>query len=222
MSVEQPVARPRSSTLPWVLLLLVLILGAGYLARDQILKALTDTSTASPSASTITSLSGPGVLRRIQDLNNLETVAFHIETVVTSDKPGNWYALWQDKQQALFIANGTVTAGIDLGQLKASDVEVSDDGQKVRIQLPPAKVLQVNLEQTRTYDIETGVFGLVGFDPKLMEQAQVDAKTKINQTACASDILKFATNNGQRQIEDLFSLMDIQVTVIPDAVPQCI
>ncbi|AUZ04455.2 hypothetical protein ADP71_06890 [Vitreoscilla sp. C1] len=42
-----------------------------------------------------------GVLTKIQELNRLETMAFHIDTVVHSEKQGNWYKLWQDHEKGV-------------------------------------------------------------------------------------------------------------------------
>lgn len=35
---------------------------------------------------------------------------YNVDTVITSQKQGNWYALWQDQQKALFVAHGRVQA----------------------------------------------------------------------------------------------------------------
>ncbi|MGD4317293.1 DUF4230 domain-containing protein, partial [Xanthomonas citri pv. citri] len=73
-------------------------------------------------------LTREGVVTKIQSLNRLQTVAYNVDTVITSQKEGNWYALWQDQQKGLFVAHGRVTAGIDLNQLKPTDVQVTPDG----------------------------------------------------------------------------------------------
>lgn len=222
MASPHSIDRQRSSNvLPWILLVLVLLGGGVYFGRERIARFLISATPTQSPASSISTLTGPGVLRRIQSLNNLETVAFRIETVVTSDKAGTWWKLWQDKQSAVFIADGTVIAGIDLSELQPQDVEVSSDGTRVRVTLPAAKILHTNLENMRTYDYKTGLFGLVNLDPKLLEQAQQDARARIQETACTSDILTTATSNGQRQIEGLFSMMNVQVTVMPAPIPSC-
>ena len=52
----------------------------------------------------IETITREGVVMQIQKLNRLETVAFSVDTVITSQRPGNWMKLWQDEQKALFIA----------------------------------------------------------------------------------------------------------------------
>ena len=81
-------------------------------------------------------LTREGVVTKIQSLNRLQTVAYNVDTVITSQKEGNWYALWQDEQKGLFVAHGRVTAGIDLNQLKPTDVQVTPDGSHVSIPCP--------------------------------------------------------------------------------------
>lgn len=69
-------------------------------------------------------ISREGVVTQIQQLNRLQTVAFSVDTVITSEKQGNWYNLWQDQQKGLFIAHGRVQAGVDLAKLTPEMVTV--------------------------------------------------------------------------------------------------
>lgn len=167
-------------------------------------------------------LTSDGVLARIQALNNLETVAFHIETIVQSQQAGNWYALWQDEQRALFVARGMAIAGIPLSQLTRQQITVSADGRQIHIRLPPAQVLSVGLTDVKTYDISTGLGNLVPVNRELLNVAQPAARRQIGMTACRSDIMKMATVNGQKQVQQLFSLLpDTTVTVSAAPVPAC-
>lgn len=166
-----------------------------------------------PTEVPVATLTGPGVLRRIQNLNNIESVSYKIETVVTANKEGTGWKLGLDKQSAIVIVSGTVIAGIDLGEIQTKDINISDDNKSVQVTLPPAKILHTNLEQTKTYDYKTGAFGLVNLDPNLIEQAQQAGRQKMQDTACASDILSQATKNGQDDIENLLSILDVKVEV---------
>ena len=158
-------------------------------------------------------LTRDGVVTQVQSLNRLQTVAYNIDTVITSQKQGNWYALWQDEQKGLFVAHGRVTAGIDLSQLKPSDVQVSDDGNMVTIWLPPAQILAHYLDNIEVYDIQTGVFGMLNADPQIFNQAQTAGKSQVLTTACETGILKIANDNAQKQVKALFALANVQVTV---------
>lgn len=166
-------------------------------------------------------LTREGVIERIQHLNNLETVAFHIDTVVSSQKEGTWNKLWQDQQKALFVASGRVVAGLNLSKLTAEQVTVSEDGKHIHIKLPPVEILSSSLDKTDIYDIQTGLFGMVDIDPRLLTEAQVEARKQIIITACKSAILDMATQNANKQIEALFTLTQAKITVQSAAVPAC-
>ncbi len=169
-------------------------------------------------------LTTDGVISKIQTLNRCQTVVYNVDTVITAQKAGNWYALWQDEQKGLFVAHGRVQAGIDLNQLKPENVQVSpitDEmakgdapvQQNVTITLPPAQVFETYLDDIEIYDIQTGVFGMVDIDPKIFSQAQTSGKQQVLVTACKSDMLKLATDNAQKQITSLFALANANVTV---------
>lgn len=158
-------------------------------------------------------LTRDGVVTKIQTLNRLQTVAYNIDTVITSQKEGSWQKLWTDEQKGLFVAHGRVTAGIDLNQLKPTDVQVTPDGKNVSITLPPAQILDSYLDNIEVYDIQTGVFGMVQADPQIFNQAQVAGKNQVLSSACRSGILKTANDNAQKQVQSLFALASVQVTV---------
>lgn len=166
-------------------------------------------------------LTHSGVLERIQHLNNLETVAFHIDTVVSSNKTGSWNKLWQDEQKALIVASGRVAAGLNLSKLTDEQVQVSEDGKAIHIKLPAVEILSSSLDKTDLYDIQTGLFGFVDMDPKLLTEAQVAARKQIIATACKSGILNIATQNAQKQIEALFTLTQAKITVESTPAPKC-
>lgn len=161
-------------------------------------------------------LTTDGVISKIQTLNRLQTVVYSVDTVITAEKQGNWYTLWQDGQKGLFVAHGKVQAGIDLNELTADKVQISSDEngkQSVQITLPPAKIFETYLNNVEIYDIKTGMFGMVDIDPQIFSQAQQSGKHQVLVTACQSDILKLATDNAQKQIQSLFTLANLSVTV---------
>lgn len=162
-----------------------------------------------------------GVLQRIQHLNNLETVGFHIDTVVTSNREGTWNKLWQDEQKGLFVVSGRVVAGLNLSKLNRQHVTVSDDAKTIHIELPAVEILSSSLDKTEIYDIKTGLFGFMDIDPELLTEAQHLARQQLIRTACNSGILTIANENAQKQVESLFTLTQAQVTVKSAPVPYC-
>lgn len=180
----------------------------------------------------IETLSRDGVISKIQTLNRLQTVAYHVDTVIQSHKEGSWQKLWTDEQKGLFVAHGRVQAGIDLNQLKPENVQVTPitaemaDGnapvqQQVTITLPPAQVFETYLDNIEVYDIETGLFGAMPTDPQIFSQAQTVGKQQVLATACKSDMLKLATDNAQKQVQGLFALANVAITVKTSPVKNC-
>lgn len=180
----------------------------------------------------IETISRDGVISKIQTLNRLQTVAYNVDTIIQSHRQGTWQKLWQDEQKGLFIAHGRVQAGIDLNQLKPEHVKVSAitpemaNGdvavkQTVTITLPPAQVFETYLDNIEVYDIETGLFGAMPTDPQIFAQAQTVGKQQVLATACKSDMLKLATHNAQKQVQSLFALANLAVTVTTTAPKGC-
>ena len=93
-----------------------------------------------------------------KQMNRLESTAFYIDTIIRTEKKGDWRRLWQDSQSGIFIVRGKVLAGLDLDKLGADNVNIVDD--KVLISLPAVEILSVDLENIEVYDIQTGSFNL--------------------------------------------------------------
>lgn len=192
---------------PVLILLIIAIAAAWFFSSNK------------PKNDTHKVLTSESVLTQIQHLNRLESTAFHIDTIIKTEKKGNWYALWQDSQTGLFVAQGKVLAGLDLNKLKAENVNVVNN--KVIISLPPVEILSVNLENLEIYNIKTGSFGLHPIDKSVLKVVQEQAKKQVLASACKADILGHAQNQTQRQLETLFALTQTQVSIYPAALPPC-
>ena len=148
-------------------------------------------------------ISQASVLRQIQDLNRLESTVYHIDTIIKTEKQGNWYALWQDSQKGIFTARGSVVAGLDLNRL-------------------PVEILAVQLDNIDVYDIRTGALNLYQADLNVLGEVQYNAKRQILRQACADQILQRAAERSKSQIEQLFALTPLKVSAYtPAALPEC-
>lgn len=164
-------------------------------------------------------LTRDGVLTQIKQLNRLESTAFYIDTIIRTEKKGDWRKLWQDAQSGLFIVRGKVLAGVDLDKITADNVNIIDE--KVIISLPEVEILSVDLEEIEVYDIQTGHLNLLPMDKTVFKTVQEQARRQVLASACKADILKNATTQAQRQLEDLFRLTQTQASIYPAAVPVC-
>jgi hypothetical protein len=168
-------------------------------------------------------------------------VAFSVDTVITSERQGSWMKLWQDEQKGLFIARGRVDAGIDLSALTPEMVQVvqieesnvdKDETQttnanaaammpQINITLPPSEIFSVYLDDLEIYDWQTGAFGLMQVDPKILEQAQIMAKKEVLERACRGDVMNMALQNAQTQLQQLFAMTGAAVTVTTQGAGAC-
>jgi len=188
----------------------------------------------------IETITREGVVMQIQKLNRLETVAFSVDTVITSQKSGSWMKLWQDEQKGLFIARGRVEAGIDLSALTPEMVQVIAPAEaaiknaesvdannpvsimpQIHITLPPSEIFSVYLDDIEIYDWQTGAFGMMQVDPKILQQAQSMAKKEVLERACRGDVMNMALENAQTQLQQLFSLTGAVVTVTTQGAGAC-
>ena len=189
----------------------------------------------------IETITREGVVTQIQQLNRLHTVAFSVDTVITSERPGSWMKLWQDEQKALFIAHGRVEAGVDLSALTPEMVQViqptqtmadAEDEQaannslasampQINITLPPTEIFSVYLDDIEIYDWQTGAFGMMQVDPKILAQAQTMAKKEVLERACRGDVMNMALQNAQTQLQQLFALTGAVVTVTTQGAGAC-
>lgn len=184
----------------------------------------------------IETITREGVITQIQQLNRLHTVAFSVDTVITSERPGSWMKLWQDEQKALFIARGRVEAGVDLSALTPEMVQViapsaalNADQEaapavlmpQINITLPPSEIFSVYLDDIEIYDWQTGAFGIMQVDPKILAQAQTMAKKEVLERACRGDVMNMALKNAQTQLQQLFALTGAVVTVTTQGAGAC-
>ena len=178
----------------------------------------------------VSAISRDGVITEIQKLSRLQSVAYSIDTVITANKEGTWQKFWQDEQKGLFVARGRVLAGIDLSKIGPEMVQVTFDEQTdpkvaphahITITLPPSEVFEVFLDDIQVYDWQTGLFGVVENDPKLLTQAQVSAKNEVLNKACMGDVMKLASVNASEQVKGLFMLTGATVTVNTQGAGAC-
>lgn len=189
----------------------------------------------------IETITREGVVTQIQQLNRLQTVAFSVDTVITSKRPGSWMKLWQDEQKGLFIARGRVQAGIDLSaltpemvqvvqpELSSADQNTQTDSATsaaavmpaINITLPPSEIFAVYLDDIEIYDWQTGAFGMMQVDPKILAQAQSMAKKEVLERACRGDVMNMALKNAQTQLQQLFAMTGAVVTVTTQGAGAC-
>jgi len=138
----------------------------------------------------------PVILQQVQTLSNLITVKYVMEKVV--DLPD---VKWYGENRVLMIAHGIVLGGINLGEMKEGDIEVS--GKKVIMKLPPARapldLTFLNDRQTKVIERTTGL--LRSFDKDLEQTARQLDVLDVNRAAREAGILKDAEDRAKLQLK---------------------
>ncbi len=157
-------------------------------------------------------LSQPAVVHRIQRLQRLETVVYSVEKIVTGTQDNAYLPKFLGGDRILLIVHGEVIAGIDLGKLDDSKINIK--GRTVEIEMPAAEVFSTRIDNalTRVYSRETGVFTTP--DPDLESEVRREAERQIRKAAIDGGILKTATENGRANLTGLLEALGFESVVI--------
>ncbi len=107
-------------------------------------------------------------------------------------------------ERTLFVAVGSVDAGVNLGAVGSSDVSVSEDRRQAAIVLPAARLFPAELDVDRSYVYEQdrGLFNrigsLFGDEGANQEELYRTGETKIAEAAQANDELRLRAEENTR------------------------
>jgi len=207
---------------PWTLIILIILVlavssAAWFLAvslRNQVSNTLSPLQQTNNALSTqVSSLLHPTptvipdpvtIIREVQSLARLETIQYTVEKVITAEvNQGLFGPLFGDR--LLFVAHGTVIAGIDMDRIETKDLWLEGDVLKAR--LPAAEVFSASLnnEQSYVYDRNTGL--LTKGNPQLESEARKVAEQEILKAAQQDGILDLAQQNAEVYLERLFNAL---------------
>ena len=163
------------------------------------------------------------VIREVQSLTRLETAQYSIEKVITAEAGQDALAfLFGDK--LLFVAHGTVIAGVDFGKMAPTDLRVDAEG-RAYVVLPDPEIFVATLdnEKSYVYDRQTGL--LTRGNINLETQARQVAEDAIQDAALEDGILELARTNARNYIERLLQTVGyteavfISPTPLPSGTP---
>lgn len=149
---------------------------------------------------------GTVVVEGIQDLNQLATVRWTESVPITRERAGTGLERLFAGEQVLLIATGKVEAGVDLVDIKESDVRA--ESENVTIRLPEPDILSVSLdeEETRVYDRDFSPLNLRP-DDTLVEEARAEAIRQIELTARENGILETAERNAEESLRTFLTTL---------------
>lgn len=158
-------------------------------------------------------------LERMQDLNELSTAEAYSKVIIKQednqifgkdiglDIPGT-------KRELLVVIPGSVRAGIDFSQITESDIEVDEEAKTATLTLPNADFLggpELFMDKVEIYSNEGLLSGGRDF-PEAYELAE-EAKQMMLEETRGQGVLELAEKNAARSVEEMFQLVDYDVTV---------
>ena len=144
------------------------------------------------------------IISDVHALARLETIQYSVEKVITAETgQGTFAFLFQDK--LLFVAHGTVIAGIDLDKLKPEDMKMVNGVLNVR--LPQAEIFVATLDNNKSYvySRDTGV--LTQQTKDLETLARQSAEEEIRKAALEDGILNLAQQNAEAYLTKFFGAL---------------
>lgn len=160
---------------------------------DQLAALLDTTPTFNDSSATI--------IHDVQSLAQLETIQYTVEKVITAEIGQNAFGfLFGDKM--LFIAHGTVIAGIDMSKITDEDILV--DGETLKVKLPEAEIFIATLDNDKSYVYDREKGWLTKGETTLETNARRVAEDAILEAALEDGILKQAQINAENYLYRFF------------------
>lgn len=140
-------------------------------------------------------------IEEITPLAELATVHYQSVADITRERvPDNILKRLGAKEQIVMLVYGDVKAGFDLSELDDDSLWV--DGKRVKLVLPPPKILSSSIDYDRTHIVTYDRTFFLPNDPELEKETLGVAKEKIIQSAIDSGILENARQYGETFFEN--------------------
>jgi hypothetical protein len=192
---------------PWPFLTVLLVILAFVGAFLWIRGALPDFD--NPFAQTTVDRTQEPVLAAVRDIGEYRAATGDYQVVVDLEKDTRLPSEILG-ERTLFVAAGSVDAGVDLSALGDEAVTVSEGGNAVTIELPPARLYDADLDLARSYVYERdeGLLNELGSlfsdDEGHEREAMLAAERRIEESARANDeLVERAEANTRTMLESL-------------------
>jgi hypothetical protein len=141
------------------------------------------------------------IVHEVRSLARLETIQYSVEKVITAESGQGLFGFLVG-DRLLFVAHGTVIAGVDLEKLQPEDLRVEEG--VLYVNLPDAEVFIASLdnEQSYIYDRQQGF--LTRGNQLLETEARQAAEDEILNAALDDGILEQAQVNAESYLLRLF------------------
>ena len=142
---------------------------------------------------------GPTVVESVRDVAKLTTVEMVEYTTVEKGNDFGWLN-WARGDRIFLFAVARIGGGVDMEKVTTSNFVVDEGTGSVTVQLPPAEVMFVEVDNgaTQVYDRDTGLF--TKGDSQLETEARQVAEEILMKAALEHGILEKAQENAEATI----------------------
>jgi hypothetical protein len=149
-------------------------------------------------------------INEIRALARLETIQYSIEKVITAEVgQGSFGFLYGDK--LLFVAHGTVIAGIDMEKLQPADMRL--DGAVLYVKLPPTEIFVATLDNDKSYVYDRQIGALTKGTQNLETIARQSAEDEIRKAALEDGILTQGQTNAEAYLLKFFNALGFKTVL---------
>jgi hypothetical protein len=152
---------------------------------------------------TVINVNQPTVVRQIQQLQRLETVAYTMDKIISGERNNAYLPKFLAGDRLLLVVHGDVIAGVDLGKVQPADVSVR--GRTISLRIPAAEIFTTRIDnaRTRVYSRDTGLFSTP--DPNLESEVREEAERQLQQAALQDGVLKTADQNARTTLSRMLT-----------------
>lgn len=171
---------------------------------------------------------GPTLLTALTDVARFEAATGSFQVVVDVEQDVRLVPSVLLGERALYVAVGTVDAYVDLSGLDEDAVQVSQDGTRVEVVLPPAALTEatVDIAESRVFSRDRGVLnrlgGIFSDDPTSERELILEAEERMVDAAQEAGLRDRAEENTRQMLTGLLGTLgytDVRVDFEQDPRP---
>ena len=159
------------------------------------------------------------VFERMEKMGKLELTKYHFQEITEIQKVGrDFYNLFklEGDSKAVLISKGEAAGCLDLTKMQATDLEVNGDTLLVQLPSPEICYFKLDLDKTRVYALETGIFTS---EKSFVEKAYKSAEDQIREAALNSGILNQTKENAELVLKPLLEELTEKKVILSYSIP---
>lgn len=136
------------------------------------------------------------VVEKMQSVAKLVSSETTLRDVIVYED--TWYG---STKRSLVVVTGKLLAGINLE--RGSDVMIDEATKRIKISLPNAGILAVDITDMKTYDEQRGLWN--AFAPADRDKIYQQARQKIEESGREGKLLEHANQSAKQLLETMFT-----------------